>query len=207
MNESREKLIDTAIMLFMENGFHSTGINLILEKSGVAKKTLYNHFKSKDDLIVAALEKHSGLFSTRFSQEVENLATEPSEQLVAIYDVAHAWFSESNFFGCIFVNAVGEFADRESSIRKVCMDYKSEMRDYICDLCRRAHLPDPEKTSSQLALILEGSISTAQVSGNPDAAKTAKDTALVIIEKAIAEVAPNSQGLLGRLFGEKRSAS
>lgn len=207
MNESREKLIDTAIELFMKNGFHSTGINLILEKSGVAKKTLYNHFKSKDDLIVAALEKHRGLFREQFSHEVERLAKEPSEQLLAIYDVAHAWFSESNFFGCIFVNAAGEFADRDSSIRKVCMNSKTDMRSYICDICVRAKIPEPEKMSSQLALILEGSISTAQVSGNPDAAKIAKQAAQVIIENTITEPAVRSEGFLGRLFGESRTAS
>jgi len=91
MSTKREQLIETAARLFARNGFHATGIDTILAEAGIAKKTLYNHFRTKDELILAALRKHDGEFRNNFMKSVEELAETPEARLLAIFDVAKAW--------------------------------------------------------------------------------------------------------------------
>ena len=94
-SQRREQLIDTAIDLFAKHGFHATGIDRILAVSGVSKKTLYRHFRSKDELILAALRKYDGLFRNNFMREVESRGTTPKERLLAVFDAARAWFEDN----------------------------------------------------------------------------------------------------------------
>lgn len=183
----REHLINTAIELFCEHGFHATGIDTILDKAKVSKKTLYTHFRSKEELILAALKHFDGIFRNHFMHEVEKAAPAPRERLLAIYDVAEAWFSGNRFFGCVFINAVGEYSEDGSPIREVSREFKRLMRNYIYELCRQARVADPEQLAKQLALLLEGAIVTAQVFDTPNAAQTAKAAAKVLIEKALDE--------------------
>ncbi len=181
----RERLINTAIELFAEKGFHATGIDTILEKSGVAKRSLYNHFRSKDELILAALRQHDGLFRNYFMRQVEGASDRPKEQLMAIFDVAEEWFAQNNFFGCIFINAAGEYSEAGTPIREACKDYKTLMTEYIQQLCKKAGAKYPEELAEELALLLEGAIVTAQVSQKPKAAEIAKRAARILIEKEI----------------------
>ncbi len=183
----REHLIDTAIDLFAERGYHATGIDTILETSGVSKKTLYRHFRSKDELILAALKKYDGRFRNNFMRQVEELAETPRDRLLAVFDVAAAWFGQNDFYGCMYINAVGEFSDPESPIRLVCKEFKALMRRYIEDLCAALPAPDPAALADELALLLEGSIVTAQVSQTGGrAAQIAKTAAAALIAQSMA---------------------
>ena len=179
----REHLIDTAIELFCEHGYHGTGIDRILREAGVSKKTLYTHFRSKDELIMAALCQYDGLFRNDFMLQVDRRGKTPGEKLLAVFDVAEAWFAQKTFFGCMFIKAIGEYSDKKSPIREIGRQFKRLMRDYIRDLCVQAELEDPEGLADQLALILEGAIVTAQVSGSPASAKTAKTIARTLLEQ------------------------
>ena len=183
-SQRREHLVATAVDLFSEHGFHATGIDAILAKAGVSKKTLYRHFRSKDELILAALKKHDGVFRNDFMRQVEARADTPEERLLAVYDVARDWFAHNKFFGCMFINAVGEHSAARSPLRKVCQENKAMLRGFIRELCVDAGLKNPERLSRQLMLLLEGATVTAQVAGNPAAGDTAKATAKVLIERA-----------------------
>ncbi|MEJ2122142.1 MAG: TetR/AcrR family transcriptional regulator [Alphaproteobacteria bacterium] len=210
-SQRREQLLDTAITLFARHGYHAVGIDTILKCAGVSKKTLYRHFRSKDELILAALRKYDGRFRNAFMRQVEARAAEPRGRLLAVFDVAADWFEADNFYGCMFVNAVGEYAEAETPIRRACRDFKAEMRRYIEDLCRQAGAPEPATLAAELALLLEGAIVTAQVSGQVSgrvsgpvahaesgasgsrvaesrgrAAETAKSAAKVLIDQALA---------------------
>ena len=186
MSDRREHLIDTAIDLFAENGFHATGIDLILDKSGVSKKTLYRHFRSKDELILAALKKYDGLFRNGFMRQVEASAADPYGRLMAVFDVADAWFRQNNFYGCMFINATGEYSDLDTPIRQVCKGFKAMMRQFIGDLCRQIGAPDPDELADEIALLLEGAIVTAQVSQDRSrAANVAKTAAKALIDRAL----------------------
>ena len=103
----REQLINTAIELFREYGYHATGVDKIIEKAGVSKKTLYTHFRSKEELLIAALRQYDGLFRNNFMRQVESLVEIPQEKLLAIFDVAEGWFSQKKFSAvCLSMSSV-----------------------------------------------------------------------------------------------------
>ncbi len=181
----REHLINTAIELFCEHGYHATGIDKIIDKAGVSKKTLYTYFRSKQELIIAALRQHDGLFRNKFMRQVDSLADTPLEKLLAIFDVAEAWFSKRKFFGCMFINVIGEYSEKDSPIRDICKQFKRLMRSYIRDLCVQACVEEPEILADKLALLFEGAVVTSQVSQKPEAAKTAKDIARPLIAQML----------------------
>lgn len=183
----RDHLVQTALALFSAHGFHATGIDRILEQAGVSKKTLYNHFRSKDELILAVLKDYDGRFRNDFVRSVERAAKTPRARLLAVFDVAGEWFSSSGFYGCLFINAIGEHASEDSAIRRVCQEFKRLMHDYLLELADQAGLPRPAALADQLALLLEGAIVTAQVSKQPNAARTARQAARLLIKAAEAD--------------------
>ena len=181
----REQIVSQALELFYRNRFNATGVDLICTKSGVSKKTLYNHFKSKDELVLAVLRQRDELFRNRIMRETERLGSTARERLLSIFDAHDAWFNESTFSGCMFINAAAEFAPHDDPNHKVCAEHKRLVRDYICDLATQANAEDPKALAAQLNLLLEGSIVEAHVSGNLDAAKLAKSMAREIVDRAI----------------------
>ncbi len=185
MSEKRQQLVETAIELFARQGFHGTGIDLIAEQANVSKKTMYHHFRSKEELIVAALRHHDGLFRNQFMRAVEQSADTSYDRLLAVFDVAHEWFSQHDFFGCMFINAIGEYSGRNPAILEACKEFKRQMRVYIEELARSLDVDDPAGLASEIAMLLEGSIVTSQVSCSPDSAKTAKHAARTLLDEAI----------------------
>jgi len=181
----REQLIKTAVELFAKNGIHATGIDTIVAYSGVTKKTLYAHFHSKEELVLAALRHYDGQFRNAFMRQVEAKGRTPKARLLAIYDVAETWFRQNNFYGCMFINAVGEHSDPDTSLRRVCSDFKRMVAEFIQDLCTKIGARNPQQLAEELALLFEGAIVTSQVSGNPKAAQIARRSAKTLIEKAI----------------------
>ncbi len=178
----RDHIIEVAIELFCENGFHATGVDTIMRTAGVSKKTLYNHFRSKDELILASLQQHDGVFRNNFMRSVEQLADTPRERLLAIFDSARTWFDGQNFFGCMFVNVVGEYSDPTNPVREVCRNFKHMLRRYIYELSLQAGAENPDKLADEIAILLEGAIVTAQVAGSSNGAETAKRIAKQLLD-------------------------
>ena len=118
----RDKLIETAIKLFGEFGFHATGVDRIVEEAGVTKKTLYNHFRTKNDLILAALCRFDENSRNEFIRAIEVKGRSAQERLLAIFDVAENWFSQKNFYGCISIHANGKFGGRVKPIKEICKE-------------------------------------------------------------------------------------
>lgn len=194
-SDRREHLIDTAIRLFAAHGFHATGIDTILKESGVSKKTLYRHFRSKEELILGALRKYDGQFRNGFMREVEAVADTPYDRLLAVFDVAQDWFQQNSFYGCMFINAVGEYSAPDTPIRQACKDFKTMMRGYIVGLCRDLKVRDPEELADEIAMLLEGAIVTAQVSqSRAHAAQVAKAAAKTLIDQAAGAISTTSSG-------------
>ena len=193
----RDQLIDTALELFYRDGFHATGIDRILAESGAAKMTLYKHFKSKDALILAALQRSGERFRGWLMCAVERRAETPRDRLLAIFDVLDEWFGRQTFHGCVFVNASAEYAEPDSPIHRACAEHKAVMLNDICSLAAAAGAGDPQALAEQLALLLEGAISLAHVCGKRDAARTARRAAEVLIDHALggtAKEAPPAAG-------------
>ena len=185
MSEKRQHLIDTAIRLFSAHGFHNTGIDWIAEEANVSKKTMYHHFRSKEELILAALRHHDGLFRNHFMKTVNRQGDDAYQRLLGLFDAAYAWFEDHTFYGCMFINAVGEYSQPDTPIRDVCREFKKLMLSFVESLVAEAGIRDVKNVAASLAILLEGSIVTAQVSGSADAAKTAQAAAKVIIDNAL----------------------
>lgn len=181
MSKKRQHLVDTAIALFSAHGFHGVGIDRIAEEAQVSKKTMYHHFRSKEDLIVAALKFRDRQFREDFMKGVEAAATTPRERLLAVFDVAQAWFSGDKFYGCMFINAVGEYSEPDTEIRGACREFKRQMREFIEGLAKDAGLENPQQVAAALSILLEGAIVTAQVSQDPDSAQVARRAAEALI--------------------------
>jgi AcrR family transcriptional regulator len=192
MSQKRQDLVDTAVRLFSEHGFHNTGIDWIAEEAKVSKKTMYHHFRSKEELILAALKHHDGLFRNSFMKSVNGLSDSPYERLLGIFDVANAWFSDRAFYGCMFINAIGEYSTREDAISQACQAFKAQMTAFVEELATEAHVNNPAELAETLALLLEGAIVTSQVAGNPNSASVAKAAAKVLIDNAIQDNAKTS---------------
>ncbi len=186
-SKKREHLVQVAADLFIRDGFHATGVDRILEESGVARMTLYNHFKSKEELIVAALEYQDLQVREWLVAAVERLAKRPADRLLAIFDAFDEWFRGDGFSGCLFIKASGEFPNPENPIRQTAVEHQQMIVSYIRGLGAEAGARDPEQLAQQLYLLLEGAIVTAHMTGNPEAAKEARAAAEILVRNATTE--------------------
>ena len=182
----RDHLVDTALALFCRDGFHATGIDRILAESGVAKMTLYKHFKSKDELILAALRRRDELWRNWFMRAVEGRTKEPRARLLAVFDVLDEWIAGKDFSGCVFINASAEFADHDDPIHCAAAENKRLVRGYLRDAAAAAGAGDPDALATEIALLVEGAIVLAHVAGQTDAAGRARKAAETLVARAIA---------------------
>ncbi len=186
----RDQLIDTALDLFCQNGFHATGIDKILEKAGVARMTLYNHFKSKDELILATLRRRDEKFRNWFMRSVERRAASPQERLLAVYDTLQDWFSDAAFSGCMFINASAEFGAPDDPIHLASAEHKVLVLKYLRELATAIGVRHPDELADELMLLMEGAIVMCYVAGDPGAASRARSAAEKLIRSHLKIEAP-----------------
>lgn len=146
--------------------------------------TLYKHFRSKDELILAALEERDRRFREWFLAEVESRAAEPREQLLAIFDVLEVWF-QSDFRGCMFINAAAEFSNKNEAIHRFTGEHKLLMGKYLSDLAEAAGVREPDALAFHLNLLVEGAIVLAHVRSDNSSAQKAKQAAGILIDNAL----------------------
>lgn len=185
----REHLIEVALRLFYTRGYHATGIDKILAEAGVAKMTLYKHFRSKDELILAALRRRDEVFRNWLMGAMDQASSDPRARLLAMFDALDDWFNGRalaalGFHGCAFIKAAGEFDDPDHPVHRACAEHKRMIVDYLAGLAKTAGASEPEALAEQLALLKEGAIITAQVRGLTDAAQQAKRVARTVIDAA-----------------------
>jgi len=185
----RDELVEAAMKIFYRNGFHNTGLDLIQQESGISRMTLYNHFKSKDELIVAALRRRDEIFRNQLMKFVESHSVDPIARVLAIFDYHESWFKQDDFQGCMFINASAEFCDPDCPARRVAAEHKLEVIRYLQVLCAAGKLDNPEELAQQISLLIEGSIVNAQVVGrasnNPSTPSEAAHRAKAMAEKLI----------------------
>lgn len=190
---AKDKLLETAVKLFSQHGYHATGIDRIIAESGVSKKTMYNHFKSKDELILAALRRWDEDSRLWLMRAMEKHDKDPQRQLLALFDVLDDWFVSQQFYGCLFINATAEFADPESPIHAAAAEHKRLFRVYLRELALKAGAAQPDDLVAQLALLMEGAIVTAQFTNNARAGAQAKSAAITIMNQAFESAASTNQ--------------
>ena len=181
----RDQLVETALELFAREGYHATGIDRILAQAGVAKMTLYKHFKSKEELILAALRQRDERFRNGFMRAVENRGQSPRERLLAVFDVFGECMRGDDFHGCMFINACAEFGHQDDPIHATAAEHKRLILGYVTELARAAGATHPETLARQLCLLIEGAIVIAQVTGRVDTADEARAAAEILVDHAV----------------------
>ena len=182
----KERILEKATELFLRDGYHATGIDKIVAEANVAKMTLYNHFPSKNELIVAALKHRDQSWRAWFESRVNEVADTPKERLLAMFDVLQEWFVQEDFFGCAFINAAAEYGKEKESnkILDTIEEHKLLLALFVEKLAIQAGAADAKNLSLQLAALLEGAIVLALILRNPEVAQETKGAAKVLIEQA-----------------------
>lgn len=180
----KERLLNTAAELFYERGTH-LGVNELVDRSGVARMTLYNHFSSKQALIEAALELRAERWRAWFRRAVEDRTDDPTERLLAVFDALEERFDTPEFRGCAAINFAAEAADSDSATHRIALDHKEKVRDYLTELAQEANAHDPDALGRELSLLLNGATVMAQLTNDAEPARQAKSAARVLIETAI----------------------
>ena len=172
---TRERLIDTALMMFMKHGFNSVGLDRILNEVGVTKTTFYNHFESKEQLAIDSLHRRVELDRLIFTQFiVESVGPDPCQQMLAIFDVLDAYFNDERFVGCIFIKACAEFPEPSDPIHRVASGFFAWLGQHIQGLATQAEHPDPKGLAQTWVMLIQGAISQRLILTDPHAAKRAK---------------------------------
>ena len=191
----KNELVDAATKVFLRHGFHSTNLDAVLEEGGISRMTLYNHFKSKDELILAALQHRDEIFTSQLLEYIEAHADDPIGRILAVFDFHRQWFAHKDFRGCMFINATAEFGDPDCPVRKLACETKRSIVRFLRDQCEQAKLSQPSTLAEKLSILLEGAIVTAQVVGQVGGNETSTDDAALwakqIAQQLIAEAQDN----------------
>jgi AcrR family transcriptional regulator len=172
----KERILETADKLFYLQGIRAIGVDTIAAEVGISKRTLYNHFPSKDALISAYLGR-------RFVQPGPS-DKPPAEQILGTFDRLERSFASKGFRGCPFVNAVAELGAEDKSVRKIAVAFKESRRLWFRDLLNQLGVADAEGLATQLVLLVDGAIAQDLVRNDPAMARAAKEAAKVLLKNA-----------------------
>jgi AcrR family transcriptional regulator len=180
-DSGRERVLETAYELFSRHGTRAVGVDRIIAESGVAKMTLYRNFASKDDLILAFLERREERWTREWLQAtVERRAETPAQRLLAIFDTFAEWFARDDFEGCSFINVMLEIDDLGSPVRRESVRQLSEIRGFIRGLARDAGVDDVDGFARQWHILMKGCI-VAAAEGDRLAAARARELGTLLL--------------------------
>ncbi|KKC03408.1 TetR/AcrR family transcriptional regulator [Mycobacterium nebraskense] len=190
---ARERILTAAYALFSQRGVRAVGTEEVIDRAGVARATLYRHFATKNDLVLAVLQRREELWTHGLIEEQSRQRGEtPEEQLLAIFDVMHDWIALSDGYeGCSFINVLLELGP-DSPAGQACITHIDHVRDIVRHRAVAAGLTDVEDFASSWHILMTGAIVLAAV-GDLDAALRARRMAIALIEEH-RPVAPEDLG-------------
>jgi AcrR family transcriptional regulator len=180
---TRERILDTAYELFSRHGIRAVGIDRIIATSGVAKMSLYRHFNSKEELVLAFLRERERRWTMEWLHaESSSRGDDGASRLLAIFDVFDEWFQDPDFEGCSFVNVLLEFDDKGHPIRKASTEHLATIRGLVREFAEQAGVADPDAVSRQWHILMKGSIVSAGW-GDRQAARRAQALGRLLLER------------------------
>lgn len=178
----RERILDVAYDLFSRRGVRDVGVNELISRSGVAKASFYRHFASKDELVLAFLERRNQQWTVdMIISEARRRGSSPEEQLLSIFDVFADWFARDDFEACSFVNILLEMGAAHP-LGQASIDYLAKIRGHVQQLAEEAGLREPENFSRSWHILMKGSIVSA-AEGDRAAAGRSREMAGWLIER------------------------
>jgi AcrR family transcriptional regulator len=178
---ARDRILETAQRLFYRDGFRGVGVDTIIAEAGVAKMSLYRHFPSKDDLIVAYLEESNRKYWVWLNAEIATIE-DPKDQLIAMFSAIEKLATSPQCLGCTFQGTAAEFPDRDHPGHQTAVAHKNAVRDRFTGLARKAGLDDPEGLGDQLLLLMDGAWVAARMYGPKNPAEGLTEAARVLID-------------------------
>jgi AcrR family transcriptional regulator len=180
--DARDRVLGTAYNLFCSQGVQATGIDRIVAEAGVAKMTLYRHFRSKEELVLAVLDLREELWTKRWLiAEATRRGNTPRERLLAIFDLFDGWFHQPDYEGCLLNNVLLE--SRERPIRAACIAKREHVLAFLRSLTEQAGVRDPDTLARQWQMLMTGAM-VAVTGGDLEAAGRARDVASTLLEHA-----------------------
>jgi AcrR family transcriptional regulator len=180
-SEARQRILETADRLFYQNGVRGVGIDRIIAEAGVAKMSLYKHFPSKDDLILAVLQYREVSILNFFRAAMERHGKKMKNRLRAFFAALKDFFESPGFRGCPFQNAAVELADPAHPGTAFARGHKQRFSEFLQGLVAESVGKAAARVAPAVAILVEGAIVTAVIQGNPGAADVARDAALKLV--------------------------
>jgi AcrR family transcriptional regulator len=181
-SRARERILASAYELFSRRGIGGVGIDELIEHAGVAKATLYKHFRSKDELGLAFLERRERLWTREWlASEATRRGETPEERLLAIFDVFDGWFRREDFEACSFINVLLEMGTGHP-VGIASATYLENIRSFVGGLAEEAGLRDPDAFARAWHILMKGSI-VAAAEGDHEAARRAQAIGRLVIDQ------------------------
>jgi len=178
----RERTMRAAYELFSRGGTRTVGVDAVVARAAVAKMTLYRHFPSKEDLVLAFLERREQLWTREWlAAEVVRRETDPAARLLAIFDVFNDWFQTEEFEGCTFIQVLLEYTDVTNPVRVATVANLENIRGFLRELAAEAGIPETDSFARQWHILMKGSIISA-LEGDAQAAMRAKEMATLVLQ-------------------------
>ena len=183
-SEARQRILETADRLFYQHGIRAVVIDRIIAEAEVAKMSLYKHFPSKNDLILAVLKYREEKILEFFETAMERHGKRTKDKLRAFFAALKDWFESPGFRGCAFQNATIELADPAHAGAQFVKDHKSRFQQFLAGLVEESLGKGAAKVAPAVGLLVEGAIVTAVIQGSSDAVDVARDAALKLVAEA-----------------------
>lgn len=172
----KERIIETASDLFYNQGYNQTGINQIIDEAGVAKASMYQHFRSKEDIAVAYLIARHTMWMGKLEESVSKTKS-PKAKVIGVFDYLSHWLTKVNFRGCGWQNIITDLPADCHKIRSQAVFHKNELRSWI----QERLMEEEELTSKkardlggQVMVLIEGAIILSQIQNDTWPIVTAK---------------------------------
>jgi AcrR family transcriptional regulator len=179
--EVREKILETASGLFYTQGVRAVGVDLVVAQAGVAKTSLYRHFRTKDELIAAFLEREDQDFWGVWDRVADQHRDDARAELDAHLDWIGERVGRRNYRGCPQINVAAEFPEADHPARKVAEAHKREMRRRLKAIAERLGAPAPDDLAGQLAVLINGAFVSSQIFEPGEATPLLKRAAAALI--------------------------
>lgn len=180
----KDKVFQTAAKLFYQHGYRAIGVDTIAAESGIGKMTLYRHYPSKDDLIVAYLKDSDDLFWNGFEQITRDAPT-AREKLLAFFEGLQDYVTTPECYGCPFLNVATEYPETDYAGHQVAIEHKQSVRTRFRQLAKEAGAKKPDVLADQLFLLMDGAYMSSRMFGAKNPAAHLAETARILLDAAI----------------------
>lgn len=181
----RDKLVRASLEAFQSGGFHATGVDALAAAAGVSKTSIYNHFRTKEDVILAALELRHEQVLGAFKARMEAAGDAPRDRIMGFFAALADWFAAPDFHGCAFIKAAAEHQAAADPIRAAARAHKADMEALLSTETARLGAGDPVGLARVLMTLGEGAIVRAHMGVASDAAEDARAGAEALLDAAL----------------------